>query len=70
MYFAAQFRATTGYQPHEYIMQARAARANAMLVETDIALSEIAMGVGFSSQVRFSRCSSELSRKRPADGGR
>jgi AraC family transcriptional regulator len=54
MYFAVQFRAATGYQPHEYIVQTRIARAKAMLIETDIALSEIAIGVGFSSQAHFS----------------
>jgi AraC family transcriptional regulator len=53
-YFAAQFRATTGYRPHDYIVGQRVEHAKAMLAKGDTPLVEIALAVGFQTQAHFS----------------
>ncbi|WP_165982214.1 helix-turn-helix domain-containing protein [Dankookia rubra] len=53
-YFAAQFRATTGYRPHDYVVAHRIDRAKAMLAEDHTPLVEIALAVGFQTQAHFS----------------
>jgi AraC-like DNA-binding protein len=54
MYFAAQFRAATGYRPHECVLRKRIERAQQLLLETSEPLVSIALGVGFQSQAHFS----------------
>ena len=54
MYFAAQFRATTGCRPHECILRRRIKRAQQLLLETSEPLVSIALAVGFQSQSHFS----------------
>ena len=53
MYFAAQFRATTGLPPHEYLLRRRIERAQEMLAEGTLSLVEIALSVGFQTQSHF-----------------
>lgn len=53
-YFAAQFRATAGYRPHDYIVGQRIECAKAMLARNDTPLVEIALAVGFQTQAHFS----------------
>jgi len=53
MHFAAQFRALTGQRPHEYMLRRRIARAQEMMRETNAALVEIALDVGFQTQAHF-----------------
>lgn len=54
MHFAAQFRAATGYRPHEYLLNERVENAKELLSKTDTSLAEIALTVGFSAQAHFS----------------
>ena len=54
MYFAAQFRAATGYRPHECVLRKRIQRAQQMLLETSEPLVNIALALGFQSQAHFS----------------
>jgi len=53
MYFAKQFRATTGMRPHDFVLRKRIARAQRMLAETSDALVDIALSVGFQTQAHF-----------------
>lgn len=53
MYFAAQFRAATGLRPHEFVLRRRIERAKTLLTETDDALIDIALAVGFRTQAHF-----------------
>ena len=53
MHFAAQFRAATGYRPHEYVLAKRVDRAKLMLLEGRSSLVEIALSVGFQAQAHF-----------------
>jgi AraC family transcriptional regulator len=53
MHFAAQFRATTGLRPHEYLLRRRIERAQEMLAETSMSLVDIALSVGFQTQSHF-----------------
>jgi AraC-like DNA-binding protein len=53
MHFAAQFRAATGLQPHEYLTQRRIERAQEILLEDDMALVDVALSVGFQTQSHF-----------------
>jgi AraC family transcriptional regulator len=53
MHFAAQFRATTGMRPHEYLLRRRIERAQEVLAETSMSLVDIALSVGFQTQSHF-----------------
>ncbi|RDJ21866.1 AraC family transcriptional regulator [Bosea caraganae] len=53
MYFASQFRASTGFRPHDYVLRKRIERAQEMLVATSDSLVEIALSVGFQTQAHF-----------------
>jgi AraC-like DNA-binding protein len=49
-YFASAFKQATGISPHQYVIQQRVERAKSMLSKTDLAIADIALQVGFSSQ--------------------
>jgi AraC family transcriptional regulator len=49
-YFASLFKRATGISPHQYVIQQRVERAKLMLSKTDLAIADIALQVGFSSQ--------------------
>lgn len=53
MYFAKQFRATTGMRPHDFVLRKRIARAQQMLGATPDPLVDIALSVGFQTQAHF-----------------
>ena len=53
MHFAAQFKATTGLRPHDYLLRRRIERAQEMLVRDESALVDIALSVGFQTQSHF-----------------
>jgi AraC family transcriptional regulator len=54
-YFRQAFKATTGLAPHQWLIQARCARAKQLLLEGRLALAEIALEVGFCDQAHFTR---------------
>jgi AraC-like DNA-binding protein len=54
MHFAAQFRAATGFRPHEYLLLKRVEHAKIALAETAMPLVEVAFSVGFNAQAHFS----------------
>jgi AraC family transcriptional regulator len=53
MYFARQFRASTGIRPHEYVLRRRIERAQQLLTATSGALVDIGLSVGFQTQAHF-----------------
>jgi AraC-like DNA-binding protein len=53
MHFAAQFRASTGLRPHEYLLRRRIERAQEMLAGTNTPVVDIALAVGFQTQSHF-----------------
>jgi AraC-like DNA-binding protein len=65
-YFAAQFRAATGRRPHDYVVSCRIERAKDLLANSDLALAEIALTVGFGSQPHFTDVFKRITGKTPA----
>ena len=53
MHFAAQFRASTGLRPHEYLLRRRIERAQEMLLVAGLTVVDIAFSVGFQTQSHF-----------------
>ena len=49
-YFASLFKREIGTSPHQYVIQQRVEQAKEMLLKTDLAIADIALQVGFSSQ--------------------
>ncbi|MEG3879831.1 AraC family transcriptional regulator [Microcoleus sp. herbarium7] len=49
-YFASLFKQAIEISPHQYVIQQRVERAKLMLSKTDLAIADIALQVGFSSQ--------------------
>lgn len=54
-HFARQFKESTGVTPHSYLVRRRIERAQQMLAESDLSLSEIAFRTGFSDQSHLTR---------------
>jgi AraC-like DNA-binding protein len=53
MHFAAQFRASVGMCPHEYLLRQRITRAKALLQDPGQRLVDVALSVGFQAQPHF-----------------
>lgn len=53
MHFAAQFRRATGMRPHEFLLQKRIERAQALLRTSRHSMLDVALGCGFRSQAHF-----------------
>ena len=49
-YFASLFKQAMRVSPHQYVIQERVERAKLMLSKTDLAITDIALQLGFSSQ--------------------
>jgi len=54
-HFARAFRQSFGAPPHSYMLRRRIERADHLLKDTGLALSEIALSTGFSDQSHFAR---------------
>jgi AraC-like DNA-binding protein len=54
-HFARQFKQSAGVTPHHYLTQKRLQRAQEMLAQTDLTLSDIAHAAGFSDQSHLAR---------------
>ena len=66
MHFAAQFRAATGYRPHEYLLWRRIERAKAMLRRPEPPVVQVALDVGFQAQAHFTTVFKRLTGDTPA----
>ncbi|MDT4898412.1 MAG: AraC family transcriptional regulator [Acidobacteriota bacterium] len=54
-HFARLFKKLTGASPHAYLATLRVARAQALLAETDLSVSEVSTRVGYSSPSHFTK---------------
>ncbi|HEY9736033.1 MAG TPA: AraC family transcriptional regulator [Trichocoleus sp.] len=54
-YFAQLFKQSTGFSPHQYILQCRVKRAKELLHHTRQPIADIAFQVGFSHQSHLNR---------------
>jgi AraC family transcriptional regulator len=54
-HFARLFKKLTGAAPHAYLASLRAARARALLAETDLPVTEVGARVGYMSSSHFAR---------------
>jgi len=54
-HFAREFKQSFGVTPHHYLTQKRVERAQEMLAQTELSLSEIAYATGFSDQSHLAR---------------
>ena len=52
-HFKRAFKASTGMPPHRFLLTLRIKRAQALLVQNKLALAQIALECGFSSQPHF-----------------
>lgn len=53
MHFAAQFRSTTGYSPHAYLLRRRIERAQRLLRSSALSVLDVALSCGFGSHAHF-----------------
>jgi transcriptional regulator GlxA family with amidase domain len=53
--FNRAFKQSTGFSPHQYVVQRRVAAATQLLEKTDRSLVDIALETGFASQSHFCR---------------
>lgn len=54
-HFARSFKQAFGVPPHRYLLTRRVERASALLRDTDLSVTEIAFGTGWSSLGTFGR---------------
>ena len=54
-HFARLFKKITGSAPHAYLAALRANRAQVLLADTDLSITEIASQVGYSSSSHFTK---------------
>jgi AraC family transcriptional regulator len=54
-HFARLFKKLTGATPHAYLAGLRAARAQTLLAETDLSITEVSARVGYSSSSHFTK---------------
>src|ERR1700759_4574920 len=53
MHFASQFRAATGFRPHEFLLREWVQQSKGLLRNQAIAIAEIPLTVGFQTQAPF-----------------
>jgi AraC family transcriptional regulator len=53
MHFAAQFRSTTGYSPHAYLLRRRIEHAQMLLRSSTRSVLDVALSCGFGSHAHF-----------------
>jgi AraC-like DNA-binding protein len=54
-HFSRSFFRSVGLTPHRYVMRRRLTRAHDLLVQTDLAMAEVALATGFADQSHFCR---------------
>ena len=64
-YFASLFKQAMGISPHQYVIQRRVEQAKMMLKRTDLAIADIALQVGFSSQSHLTQQFKRVTRLTP-----
>jgi transcriptional regulator GlxA family with amidase domain len=64
-YFASLFKQAIEISPHQYVIQQRVEQAKLMLSKTDLAIADIALQVGFSSQSHLTQHVKRFTGKTP-----
>ena len=54
-HFSRLFKQSTGFSPHQYVIERRVERARELLVDTDLPLHEVAAAAGFADQSHMGR---------------
>jgi AraC family transcriptional regulator len=54
-HFSRSFRGTFGYSPHAFVVRRRVELAAKYMLQTDMSLSDIAIGCGFADQAHLSK---------------
>ena len=54
-HFARAFKQSEGVTPHHFLLRCRVKRAQELLADTELPLSEVALAVGFSDQSHCAR---------------
>jgi len=54
-HFARLFKQSTGFAPHQYLIQRRVERAKELLIRSDASISQLALQFGFCDQSHFAR---------------
>ncbi len=54
-YFATQFKKSTGFSPHRYILHRRVTRARDLLRSTSLRVQDVSLDLGFQHQNNFAR---------------
>ncbi|WP_211242234.1 helix-turn-helix domain-containing protein [Paracoccus gahaiensis] len=65
-WFARAFKATTGTTPRQWQMDRRIARVRALMIESDLPLSDIAARAGFADQAHLTRSFRQVTGTTPA----
>lgn len=65
-HFSRAFKQSVGVPPHRYLMSKRISVAAALVARTDLALSDIALEVGFCDQSHFTRLFSKAMGEAPS----
>jgi AraC-like DNA-binding protein len=66
-YFAHQFKLAFGLPPHRYLLTRRIERATALLRETDLAITEVALQTGWNSIGTFGRIFRDITGESPGE---
>jgi AraC-like DNA-binding protein len=64
-HFSRSFKMSTGFTPHQWLLQARIAKAKQLLLEGDLPLAQIAVDVGFADQAHFTRTFGRIAGQSP-----
>lgn len=67
MHFAAQFRASTGYRPHHYLLLRRMEQAKRLMAELPRSVLDVALKTGFQTQAHFTTVFKRLTGKTPRE---
>jgi AraC family transcriptional regulator len=59
-YFIRAFREATGQTPHRWMLEKRVERARGLLLESELALADVALVCGFADQSHFTRIFARL----------
>lgn len=65
-HFSRSFRGTFGYSPHAFVIRRRVELAANYMLQTDMSLSDIAMGCGFADQAHLCKQFRMVTGKTPA----
>jgi AraC-like DNA-binding protein len=52
-HFCTAFKQSTGYSPHQYLLNRRIARAKELMADRRLSLTEVALGCGFGTSSQF-----------------